>query len=76
MNVRELEAIARAVAPVIDRAIERKLAGQVGVDPEMFGKAMGAIVREANEDLLVRIERLEGDIRLLTDLLANVEATR
>lgn len=43
---------------------------------EPFGMAAGAILVGQLIKSLERIERLEGDIKLLTELLANVESSR
>ncbi len=43
---------------------------------EPFGMAAAAILTGQFIKSLVRIERLEGDIKVLTELLANVESSR
>ncbi|MCY1557474.1 hypothetical protein D9M68_943240 [compost metagenome] len=44
-----------------------------GMKSDAFGMAAGAVLAGQLVKALDRIERLEGDIRLLTDLLASVE---
>jgi hypothetical protein len=64
------EAMVRKIA---DRA--KELTGQ-GMKSDAFGLAAGAVLGAQLAKALERIERLEGDIKLLTELLANVERKR
>ncbi|HGN0903298.1 TPA: HK97 family phage prohead protease [Pseudomonas aeruginosa] len=57
---------------IIDESKEFANAGA----KEPFGMAAAAILTGQLIKSLVRIERLEGDIKLLTELLANVESNR
>lgn len=55
--------------------VANEIAGQ-GVKSDAYGMAAGAVLGTKLLKALERIERLEGDIRLLTDLLASVEEKR
>lgn len=57
---------------IIDEAKEFANAGA----KEPFGLASSAILVGQLIKSIERIDRLEGDIRLLTELLANVESSR
>ena len=57
---------------IIDESKEFANAGA----KEPFGVAAAAILTGQLINSLVRIERLEGDIKVLTELLANVESSR
>lgn len=57
---------------IIDESNEIAKAGV----KEPFGVAAAAILTGQLIKSLVRIERLEGDIKVLTELLANVESSR
>lgn len=49
------------------------MAREKGMKSDVYGIAASAVLGVALADSLIRIERLEGDIQLLTDLLASVE---
>lgn len=62
---------------LVKRIAERaKEMAAEGVKTEAFGLAAGAVLGGQLIKALERIERLEGDIKLLTEMLANVEAGR
>lgn len=66
------EAIANIANRIANDAREFAKAGS----KEPFGMAAAAILTGQLIKSLVRIERLEGDIKVLTELLANVESSR
>lgn len=74
MDMREMEALARHLAPVIKRQMDSRVELITdGIDPEAFGKAMGEIVREVKEALVSQINQLKGEVESLSRRLESAE---